>query len=722
MERTQKPQSWTENDVSQPILRRLPWFIGGLAVLLVFSGLILSVLAQIANGRIVTFSHQFFTPLFTITFCLVGGLVAVRHPGNPIGWMFCAIGLLSGINMFGAGYVLYDELVTPGGVLPGVEVARWLNNWIWLLGTILPITFPLLLFPDGRLLSPRWRPIAWIVGLGTAGYIFGVSVHPGSLEHLGITEMNAFAIPGAGPVLDVLLAVSGMALLIGIFGSVASVIIRYRRSSGIERAQVKWLAFAGIMTIVGGVVSAALWFIFPESPILEELSIVITDLSIAGVVLATGIAILRYRLWDIDILINRTLLYGALTVAVIALYVLVVGALGTVLQSRGSLVTSLLATGLVAVSFQPMRDRMQRGVNRMMFGERDEPYTVLDRLSERLEVVVASEQVLPTIVETVAQALKLPYAAITLKVADEYRVAAEYERDGSDGDHPEDIEVLPLIYQTETVGQLILAPRGRGETFSQGDRQLLETIARQAGIAAYNVRLAGDLQRSRERLVTTREEERRRLRRDLHDGLGPVLASVSFKLDAARNLVGGEAEDAGQLISEVKAQIQTALADIRRIAYNLRPPALDELGLVGALQEHITSQNQAQTLQIVLEAPDRLPALSAAAEVAIYRIVMEALTNVQRHAEARHCLVRLAFHDRLYLEVIDDGRGIATNMRAGVGLTSMRERAEEVGGSCVIESPTTGGTVIRVRLPGQAKMGDSQAGDDDGADSDSDRR
>ena len=202
MERTQKPHGWMEGDVSRPILRRLPWFIGGLAVLLVFSGLILSVLAQIANGRIVTFSHQFFTPLFTITFCLVGGLVALRHPGNPIGWMFCAIGLLSGINMFGAGYVMIADLATPGGVLPGVEVARWLNRWIWILGAILPITFPLLLFPHGRLLSQRWRPIAWLVGLGTAGTIFGVAVYPGPLEPLGINGPNRFGIPGTGPVLD----------------------------------------------------------------------------------------------------------------------------------------------------------------------------------------------------------------------------------------------------------------------------------------------------------------------------------------------------------------------------------------------------------------------------------------------------------------------------------------------------------------------------------------
>jgi signal transduction histidine kinase len=385
---------------------------------------------------------------------------------------------------------------------------------------------------------------------------------------------------------------------------------------------------------------------------------------------------------------------------VIVIYVVIVGGLGTLLQTGTSLPVSLIGTGIVAISFQPMRERLQRSVNRLMYGERDDPYAVLGRLSERLEVVAAVQSVLPTIVETVAEAFKLPYAAIALKEGEQVTIAAAYAR--STGFSPQDnisMESLPLVYQLETIGQMILAPRAPGEPFSQSDRRLLETIARQAGVAAYNVRLTQDLQRSRERLVTTREEERRRLRRDLHDGLGPVLASMSFRLDAIHNLADRDTNAVKRMTTEMKTQIQEALADIRRIAYDLRPPALDELGLVGALKAHIASQNQVQGLRITLEAPESPLPLPAAVEVAVYRIALEAMTNVSRHAGARHCCVRLSIPDDLCLEVTDDGRGLPSVVRAGVGLTSMRERAEELGGKCVTKDLPQGGTGVTAHLP-----------------------
>jgi signal transduction histidine kinase len=380
--------------------------------------------------------------------------------------------------------------------------------------------------------------------------------------------------------------------------------------------------------------------------------------------------------------------------------VVIVGSLSVILQTGGSLPVSLFATGIVAVSFQSMRGRLQRAVNRLMYGERDEPYAVLGRLAQRLEVVVASQSVLPTIVETVAEALKLPYAAIALKEGEHFAVAAESTPTPAAGRRPDcDAEILPLVYQSEAIGQLILAHRSPGEPFSQTDRQLLETIARQAGIAAFNVRLTQDLQRSRERLVTTREEERRRLRRDLHDGLGPALASMSFKLDAVQNMAERDPTAVTKMAQELKTHIQDALADIRRIAYDLRPPALDELGLVGALKEHITAHNQTQGLQITLETPETLPPLPAAVEVAAYRITLEAMTNVSRHAGARHCCVLLSLADGLRLEIRDDGRGIPDDLRHGVGMASMRERAAKLGGSCVIKALPGGGTGVVAYLP-----------------------
>jgi signal transduction histidine kinase len=365
---------------------------------------------------------------------------------------------------------------------------------------------------------------------------------------------------------------------------------------------------------------------------------------------------------------------------------------------------SLGATGLVAVLFQPIRERLQQVVNRLTYGERDDPVAVLTRLGRRLETALAPDAALPTMVETVAQALRLPYVAIKLKARsdDTFTVAATYGTPPTD----DELLILALRYQTETIGQLLLAPRSPGDRFSAADRRLLENIAHQAGAAVRAMTLTADLQRSRERLVTAREEERRRLRRDLHDGLGPALASLTLKLDAARNLLARNPTAADRLLVELKGQSQTAIADIRRLVYALRPPTLDELGLVSALREQaLTIGDQRHlanggNLQVLVEAPESLPPQPAAVEVAAYRIIMEALTNVTRHAGAGCCRISLTpLDNELWIEVVDDGLGLPLEPRLGVGLNSMRERAEELGGSCHIEPGPAGGTRVTARLP-----------------------
>jgi signal transduction histidine kinase len=467
-------------------------------------------------------------------------------------------------------------------------------------------------------------------------------------------------------------------------------------SSPEGRQQTKWVVFtitAAVVTQVVGILVEPL-FVRTGVPglIYGVANVTIITLAYYLVPLSIGVAILRYRLWDIDVIINRTLVYGALTGSVVGLYVLVVGGLGTLLQTRGNSLFSLLATGLVAVLFAPLRNRLQRGVNRLMYGDRDEPYTVLSRLGQRLEATLAPEAVLRTIVETVAQALKLPYVAVTLMQDDEFMTAAEY---GTTTDEP---VVLPLVYQGELVGQLILASRSPGETFSVSDKRLLEDLTRQAGVTVHAVLLTADLQRSRERLVTAREEERRRLRRDLHDGLGPQLAAQTLKVGSARSLYPRDPAAADALLSELEGDLEVVLSDIRRLVYNLRPPALDELGLVRAIRES-AAQYATKGLRISVDAPELPPGLPAAVEVAAYRIVQEALTNVVRHARARTCGVHLLIDDELKLEISDDGIGLPVDRAAGVGLSSMSERAAELGGECSVGVSPTGGTLVLARLP-----------------------
>ncbi len=424
--------------------------------------------------------------------------------------------------------------------------------------------------------------------------------------------------------------------------------------------------------------------------------------------LSFGFAMLRSRLWEIDILINRTLVYGALTASVVGVYALVVGGLGALLQARGNLGLSLLATGLIAVLIQPLHTRLQRAVNHLLYGERDEPYTVISRLGQRLEATLAPEAVLPTIVETVSGALKLPYAAISLKQDGEDVIAA------SSGRASDELTRLPLVYQGEHLGDLLLAPRARGEPFSSADRVLLADLAHQAGIAVHAVSLTTDLQRltnelqhSRTALVTAREEERRRLRRDLHDGLGSVLASLNWRAGALRLVLSRDPTAADALVVEQQNTIQAAIGDIRRLVYDLRPPALDELGLLGAIRERAAKQSApterdsaALGLRVEVVAPEHLPALPAAVEVAAYRIVQEALTNVVRHAQAHRCCICLACeNDTLQIEISDDGVGLPESYRAGVGLLSIRERTEELGGTCKIAQLPEGGTCVQACLP-----------------------
>jgi signal transduction histidine kinase len=672
------------------VVRPLAWAIAALSLMLTVAGLAASLLALVqSQGQRWLAPHLLLNPVTTVTYALLGALVASGHPRNPIGWIFNTVGVLFGLTFLSVGYRMAGQ--SSDMTLPGVEIARWLDTWVWIPAGILPLTFLLLLFPDGHLPSARWRPIGWSAGLGLAGYTIGMALHPRPPIEPNPAP-NPFGITGAAGELDILLIIAVLLLPVGAFGSLAALVVRFRRSRGVEREQLKWLVYAGGLAILGSAASGVLVALWPGDPVVYELSIILSVATLIVIGIAAGIAILRHRLYNIDILINRTLVYGALSAGVVAMYVLLVGSLGAFFQSRGNLVIALLATGLVAFLVQPLRARLQRGVNRLMYGERDDPYAVLSRLSQQLKTTLAPTAVLPTIAKAVAQTLKLPYVALALKQGSHLEIAAAYGLPAGDPVQ------LPLVYQAETLGQLLVAPRAPGEAFTPAERRLLEEIAVQAGVAAHAVQLTADLQRSRERLITAREEERRRLRRDLHDGLGPQLASLTLTLAAARELLQHDVEAADALLQELSTHTQAAIADIRRVVYDLRPPALDDLGLVVALREQAANYSHAG-LRITIDAPDHLPPLPAAVEVAAYRIVQEALTNVVRHAQAQVCVVCLRLGDALDVKIRDDGVGLPPGGRAGVGLTSMRERAAELGGMCRIESAPSGGTCIHVQLP-----------------------
>ena len=686
--------------MTERTLRHIAWAVWTVSVLIPLISVIFQVLGRVTGHLAPSGASDDTTGLVVIAIeigvATLGALIVSRQARNPIGWIFLAVGLMLGLQNVADAYA-----TRTAGSLPGRSVAAWFANLAegpWVFGIFV---FVFLLFPDGHLLSRRWRPAAWAAAMAMVLLALGDALLPGPLQSYPSVK-NPF---GVGALAAELRATNNLAfvvLLLTLVTAATSLVVRFRRSRGDERQQLKWVASATVLAAILVLSGPIFWFVLRDQP--SWLWPAVFAVAVATIPISIGIAMLKYRLYDIDLIINRTLVYGGLTASVVGIYVLVVAYLGNVLRTGNNLGISLLATGLVAVIFQPLRERLQRGVNHLMYGERDEPYAVISRLGQRLEGTLSPQAVLPAIVETVAQALKLPYAAITVKEGDEYTIAA------ATGASIEEPLALPLVYQQETIGQLLLAPRAPGESFHPADRRLLDDLARQAGVAAHAVRLTADLQRSREQLVTAREEERRRLRRDLHDGLGPALAAQTLKVGSARMLYPHDPVAADTLLAELERDMEASLADVRRLVYNLRPPALDELGLVGAVRDTIAQYHRrrgephVERLSVSVDAPDELPALPAAVEVAAYRIVQEALTNVMRHAHARHCRIGLRVvpdGERTMLEVtvFDDGAGLPPSRRAGVGLTSMRERATELGGSCVVEARPNGGTSICARLP-----------------------
>lgn len=579
--------------------------------------------------------------------------------------------------------------------------AHWLGSQQFALAAqsfllVIPAVALFMVFPTGQFI-PSWT--RWTVLLSV----------PLNLVLLLAAPFDAGSLSG-----DPFLSVMAGGLFIGFFAvGVYAQIYRYRHAStSMQRRQTRWALYGFGLWFSYMLVSSIPYYyatsLPPNAPTpwwlpASELG---WWLSLNIIPVCLTIAITRYHLWDIDLIVNRTLVYGALTASVVALYALIVGGVGLLFRTDDNLFLPLLATGLAAALSHPLRLRLQRAINRFMYGERDEPFEVVARLGERLESTLSPELVYPTIVETVSQTLKLPYAAITIWRNGQLATAESY---GKPVDDPVN---YPLTYHGELVGQLQVARRASNEAFSEADERILSNIARQAGAAVHAVQLMADLQESRRQLVTAREEERRRLRRDLHDGLGAALAGLHLEAGVLRRLIRTHPQEAEATVDEFRKDIRATIDEIRHLVYELRPPTLDQLGLAAAVRAQALQCSQAaplnrpgengdSNLQVEVDAPEELPPLPAAVEVAAYRIVQEALTNVVRHAQASHCFVRMEMAEALRVEIVDDGVGFARtpDEPTGLGLLSMRERATELGGTCLIDTASGGGTCVLAHLP-----------------------
>jgi signal transduction histidine kinase len=615
---------------------------------------------------------------------VAGLLIALYRPSNPIGWLLLADAVNVAFGFLATPYAHYALITNPGS-LPG---ARWMLLWSsagWPALFALPVAL-VLAFPNGRLPSRRWRPIAIATVVSFAALQVAVLFEP--QNYVAPYTHVTSPLPSLPAIVRTALTPFWLGAFASLFAAAWAVRSRFRRAAGVERLQLLWLAYGAVLiplTLIACLVESAVGNggEGPATPIVLVVGLTVVPAAI-------GIAVFRYRLFDIELIFSRTLVYATLTTGVVAGYLVIFLAVDQLVGIRG--VAGVIAAALVAMGFQPLREVLQRRVHRLVYGDRSDPYAALARLGQRLQSAPDPSEVFTTIVDGVSAALRLGYCAVSLRRDDTLEVAAEQ---GIRGREPE--FVLPLSYQGDEIGQLIAEPAPRS-VLSATDRQLLDDLARQAGAAVHSVRVMSDLQRSRERLIAAREEERLRLRRDLHDGLGPTLAALVFKIGLIRDSVRDDPARSDRLLQELGGETKNAIADIRSLVYALRPPALAELGLVGALREQAALLGESTGLEIAVASP-HLPELPPAVEVAAYRIVTEALTNVARHAQASRCDVELDLRDGLEIDVYDDGIGFAESARPGVGLRSMRERADELGGSFTAGKCAPHGTRIQVRLP-----------------------
>ncbi len=615
-----------------------------------------------------------------------GAVILGPEPRNRIGLVLVAFGTLWAVDGFAESWSAYS--LASGA--PGTTAAFWFYERV---GAFLLVGLPLLLtlYPNGRFMPGGWG-VAGRVGVGLATLLpVALVLAPTSAVYEGAVppwidpDVPALPLPDAAWV--AVLTIARFLTIGALLLPIAVVFARHHRATGLDRTRLRWLLWAalicGLVVVVGLVV--------PGSTMAYLALVTAVTVTAASV----AIGIVRPDLVDIDALVAGTLVSAAVGAIVITLDLALIAAgnelLGDQLDERSVTVVVLI---VAVVLYGPLRHGLGRLVRRMLVGRRADRYTVVSTLARRLESSGRVDEQLPALAAAVAEAFKVPYVGVEIVQSGGGTLIAEH------GTAPADraaVVELPITYQGTRIGRLLLPANGFRSLMSRRDQALLLDVVRQAAIAVRSATLARELQQARERLVLAREEDRRRIRRDLHDGLGPALGGVALRLDAAGNAIDTDPDRTRQLVRQSRQDVTDALADVRRLVHGLRPPALDDFGLVAALEHQVEAASAVLDVEL---AAGELGALPAAVEVAAFRIVSESLTNVVRHAAATSCRITLTVEPGgLRIEVADDGRGIAAGAAAGVGLRSLRERAEELGGHCDVRCPPAGGTVVDAWIP-----------------------
>jgi signal transduction histidine kinase len=618
---------------------------------------------------------------------VVGLVLASRRPANRVGWLFLAGGLVLGLATFSQQYSLRALVAAPGS-LPAGRAFAWLAGWIWV-SSFAVLAFVFLLFPTGRLRSRRWRP--------AGGFAGGVFTLASAVMIVYATRFWSHPLSLSEPETPVLTAL-GFLVTAALVVSVVALVVRFVRSAGDERLQLKWFAAAALVVV------ATFAATFAAKALTTSVVVsVLQNLAFLGLYAAIGVAVLKYRLYEIDIVISKAVLYGSLAIFITAVYAGLVIGVGTLAGGRDSPLLAALAAAVVAVAFQPARQWAGRLANRVVYGRRATPYQVLSDFARRIGGTYAAGDVLPQMARTVAAGTGAEQVVVWLRVGGELRPEASSDGSPYPGPLPVDGHELPqlpgsdmsvpVVHQGELLGAISVR-RPKDEPLRPAGQQLVADVASQAGLVLANAGLIEDLRASRERLVTAQDEARRRLERNLHDGAQQDLVALAIK---AR--LGATAEDlvqAKELFGELQAETASALENLRDLARGIYPPLLADLGLAAALN----AQASKCPVPVTVEA-DGIGRFGQDTEAAVYFCCLEALQNTAKYAHASHARICLqARNGSLRFAVSDDGTGYdARHVPMGSGLRNMADRLAALGGRLDVQSAPSRGTTVTGHLP-----------------------
>ena len=696
---------------------RRAWLAAGIALVVTGSGL---VLAFLPGG--VPLGHKFALAAIgaslALSYSIVGAIVASRRPENAIGWLFLVASGLWAITVLAAGYATFA--VSHGTTNSQLAIrADWLQAWLYAPALFVAILPMFLLFPDGRPLTPRWRPLVALAFVAIVTGAFLEATMPASYEANGaetaFITANPYVVSMPQWLVSALNVIAGAGLVIVLVGGLVSLGLRFRRSRGDERAQLRWLLYAFACLFTASVllygVSTYLFHSDPYSGpgILPIVSVVLTFGSIVFVPIAMGIAIVKYRLYDLDVVITKTVVYATLAAFITGVYVAIVVGLGHALRSEHSVVLSVAATAIVAVAFQPVRVRVQHVANRLVYGRRADPYEVMAGFAERVAGTLSVDRVLPEMAEAAALGVGAAQARIRVFLAGGDRDVVWPP--GADG-HVGVAETIPVAYQGTPVGEITVT-KPPNDPLTPGEGGLLGDLARQAGLALHNVRLTDELalrlqelaeqsaqlQISRQRLVTARDAQRRGLERDIREGPERRLIDIGRRVRDATALVDADPGSTEALLDRLGADANTTLEGLRDLARGIFPPLLADQGIVPALEAHVRKVGANATIELDPALRDRR--FDADTEACVYFCCLQAIQNVIRHAGNAACTIRLGLDDRgLVFSIRDEGPGFDADARPpGMGRQIMMDRVDALEGRLEIDAAPGKGATVTIHIP-----------------------